>query len=137
MSLGRPFRARRHFLGELFAAMFVAEWGLLLEPTEFLGSFSLWVRGFYPGAEPLLRRLRMQHRIACLSNTNAAHWSQLSSIPPAFDVCIASHLTGHMKPDRAAYEDAVSKLAAPASEIYFFDDLFPNTLGKPIVDWFN
>jgi glucose-1-phosphatase len=111
---------------QAFAAMFVAEWQLSIEPAEFLRLFTAWVRGFYPGAEPLLRRLRKQHRIACLSNTNAAHWAQLSSIPAAFDICIASHLSGHMKPDRAAYEHAVSRLAAPASDIYFFDDLLPN-----------
>jgi HAD superfamily hydrolase (TIGR01509 family) len=111
-----------------FASMFVAEWQLPVEPAEFLGSFALWVRGFYPGAESLLRRLRKQHRIACLSNTNAVHWSQLSGIPPAFDVCIASHLTGHMKPDCAAYEQALSTLATPAREVYFFDDLLPNVV---------
>lgn len=108
---------------EAFARAFLSEWPLGLEPAQFLEEFSSWVRGFLPGARDLLSGLRASHRIACLSNTNAAHWARLDGIEEVFDVCIASHLTGHLKPGREAYEDALRRLGAVAGQVCFFDDL--------------
>jgi putative hydrolase of the HAD superfamily len=108
---------------EAFARAFLAEWPLALEPAQFLDEFSSWVRGFLPGARELLAGLRGRHRIACLSNTNAAHWARLEGIEEVFDVCIASHLTGHLKPEREAYEDALRRLGAEPGQVCFFDDL--------------
>jgi HAD superfamily hydrolase (TIGR01509 family) len=111
---------------EEFARRFVDEWQLTMPPPEFLGAFTQWVRGFYPGAQALLQRLRRHHTVACLSNTNAAHWAVLGDVRNAFDVCVASHLIGHMKPDRAAFDHALRVLAAPPHSVCFFDDLMPN-----------
>jgi len=108
---------------EAFARAFLAEWPLPMTPAQFLEEFSTWVRGFLPGARELLAGLRGRHRIACLSNTNSAHWARLEGIEEVFDVCIASHLTGFLKPDREAYEDALRRLGAGAGEVCFFDDL--------------
>jgi glucose-1-phosphatase len=113
---------------EVFADRFVEEWQLPLTSTEFLEIFSSWVRGFYPGAKPLVEGLRTRHTVGCLSNTNAVHWARLADIQTAFDFCIASHLTGHMKPDRIAYEHALKRLNVLACEVYFFDDLVPNVV---------
>jgi glucose-1-phosphatase len=111
-----------------FAEMFVAEWGLALEPPEFLGAFAGWVRGFYPGAKALVGQLRTRYTVACLSNTNAAHWARLAEVRESFDVCLPSHMTGHMKPDRAAYEHALRLLGVPAARVCFFDDQLPNVV---------
>jgi glucose-1-phosphatase len=109
-----------------FAEMFVAEWGLALEPPEFLSAFAGWVRGFYPGAKALVGQLRARYTVACLSNTNAAHWARLAEVREAFDVCLPSHMTGHMKPDREAYEHALQRLGVAPASVLFFDDLMPN-----------
>lgn len=109
-----------------FARAFLAEWPLPLEPAAFLREFATWVRGFLPGAARLLSQLRMRHTVACLSNTNAVHWGVLDDVRKAFDVCIASHLIGHMKPDRAAYEQALQRLGAEPPHVCFFDDLAVN-----------
>jgi putative hydrolase of the HAD superfamily len=109
-----------------FARAFVAEWRLGLEPAEFLRQFASWVKGFYPGADRLLRHLRERHTIACLSNTNAAHWARLDEVRQAFDVCVASHLTGCMKPDAEAYAQVLQRLGVPAHHVYYFDDLPTN-----------
>jgi glucose-1-phosphatase len=109
-----------------FARRFVDEWQLPLAPAEFLLAFTQWVRGFYPGAQALLQRLRTRHTVACLSNTNAAHWAVLGDVRDAFDLCIASHLIGHMKPDRAAFDHALRALATAPEDVCFFDDLLPN-----------
>lgn len=108
---------------EAFARAFFAEWLLALEPAQFLEEFASWVRGFLPGARDLLLGLRPRHRIACLSNTNAVHWARLGGIEAVFDVCIASHLTGFLKPGRKAYEDALRRLEVGAGQVCFFDDL--------------
>ena len=111
---------------EEFSAKFVSEWQIPLKPTEFLNAFASWVVGYYPGAKALLERLREKHTLACLSNTNAAHWARLPDVGTVFDVCIASHLTGYMKPDRLAFKHAVETLRVPPEAIYFFDDLAAN-----------
>lgn len=108
---------------EAFARAFLAEWPLPMAPAQFLDEFTSWVRGFLPGARELLAGLRSRHRIACLSNTNALHWARLDGIEDVFDVCIASHLTGFLKPDREAYEDALARLGAEPEQVCFFDDL--------------
>lgn len=109
-----------------FSEQFVQEWQLPLEPPQFLANFASWVSGFYPGAKELLADLRRTHTVACLSNTNATHWARLAEAGSLFDCCIASHLTGHMKPDARAFAHAAQVLGAPAQAIVFFDDLAPN-----------
>lgn len=109
-----------------FAQAFLAEWPLQLQPAAFLREFASWVRGFLPGAARLLAHLRQRHTVACLSNTNAVHWGVLGEVRDAFDVCIVSHLIGHMKPDRAAYELALQRLGAEPQRVCFFDDLAAN-----------
>lgn len=110
-----------------FARAFVAEWQLAQEPAAFIAEFGSWVRGFYPGARELLAQLRMRHVVACLSNTNAVHWAQLAAEREAFDLCIASHLIGHLKPEPAAYRRALERLGdVDPGQVIFFDDLPAN-----------
>jgi putative hydrolase of the HAD superfamily len=109
-----------------FAREFLAEWDLALSAEDFVESFTGWVTGFFDGAEALVRALRRRHRVACLSNTNALHWARLPQLPALFHDCFASHRTGLMKPERAAYEHALAALGAAPHEVLFFDDLAPN-----------
>jgi putative hydrolase of the HAD superfamily len=109
-----------------FARAFLAEWPLQVEPTAFLREFASWVRGFLPGAARLLAHLRLRHTVACLSNTNAVHWAVLDDVRDAFDVCIVSHLIGHMKPERAAYDQALRRRGAAPPRGCFLDDLAHN-----------
>lgn len=114
---------RGNIASEEFARAFLEEWQLQLEPAQFLTEFSSWVQGFFPGAERMLMHLKSRHTIGCLSNTNAIHWAQLARVRDAFDVCIASHLIGQMKPDVTAYEHALQRLGVAPNKVYFFDDL--------------
>jgi putative hydrolase of the HAD superfamily len=113
-----------------FAASFVEEWDIQIPRLEFLSAFAAWIRGLYPGAVSLVQTLRANHRVGCLSNTNAVHWARLADVQAQamFDFCFASHLTGHMKPDRQAYEHALQQLDSPPENVYFFDDLEPNVV---------
>jgi putative hydrolase of the HAD superfamily len=111
-----------------FAASFAEEWDIQVTPSEFLAAFAAWIRGLYPGAKSLVQALRTRHRVGCLSNTNAVHWDRLTDAQAMFDFCFASHLIGHMKPDRQAYEHVLQQLDAPPEDVYFFDDLEVNVL---------
>ena len=109
-----------------FAASFVREWEIDLEPAVFLREFATWPRGLYDGAEALLRELKGTHHLACLSNTNALHWQRFPQLHALFDSCFLSHEMGHVKPDREAFEYTVASLGVAPGEVYFFDDLMPN-----------
>lgn len=111
---------------DAFATAFVAEWGLRVGPAEFIAAFAGWPKGFFPGARELLASLRDKHHLACLSNTNAIHWSRFPEFADVFDTCFASHEMGVVKPEKEAFEHVLGKLNVDASEIYFFDDLLPN-----------
>ena len=122
VEIGRSLRAWSMAEAE-FAAAFIQEWEPSMSEEAFLDSFASWVPGCFDGTVKLVRALREQHRVGCLSNTNAIHWSRLTELRDMFDFTFASHLTGLMKPDRQAYELVISTLEVPASEIHFLDDL--------------
>jgi putative hydrolase of the HAD superfamily len=111
---------------EEFAVSFIEEWGLPHTHIEFLEMFASWVTGFFPGAESLIETLRIKHRVAYLSNTNAIHYARLPQLSSLFDSGFASHISGHMKPFPEAYAHAISSLEIPPAQICFFDDLAPN-----------
>jgi putative hydrolase of the HAD superfamily len=73
-----------------------------------------------------VRELRGQHRVGCFSNNNAVHWGRFPQLQELFDLQFASHLTGFLKPDRAAFEHVLRQLDVAANAVYFFDDLAQN-----------
>lgn len=111
---------------EQFAAQFVEEWRLELAPSAFIEAFATWPRGFFDGAKALLRNLRAQHHVGCLSNNNPVHWARFPDLPELFDSSFVSHLTGFVKPDPEAYEHVLRELHVQADAICFLDDLRQN-----------
>jgi putative hydrolase of the HAD superfamily len=111
---------------EEFAARFIEEWRLEVGPAAFIESFVTWPRGLFDGAAVLVRNLRAQHRVACLSNTNALHWARFPELAQMFDASFASHLTGFLKPDSEAFEHVLRELDVGADSVWFFDDLLQN-----------
>ncbi len=109
-----------------FAAAFIAEWRIGLSPEAFLAEFHAWSIGFYPQARETLRELRQTHRVACFSNSNVLHWEKFGGFSDDFDVAIASHRLGALKPDDAAFVRALRLLGTEPSAVYFFDDSLPN-----------
>ncbi len=111
---------------EVFAARFIEEWHLEVVPAAFIEAFTTWPKGLFDGAATLVRNLRAQHRVACLSNTNALHWARFPELPELFDSSFASHLTGFLKPDPEAFEHVLRELDVQAEAVWFFDDLLQN-----------
>ncbi len=97
-----------------------------------------WTRDEYPGVTPLLHELRdAGRRLACLSNTNAAHWDVLLE-QPAMKVLHdrhASHLIGHAKPDDRIYEWFSTTMRMAPWDIVFFDDLQENVQVAKRLGW--
>ncbi len=129
----RTCRATDRFeRGELspleFARHFAADWGLSLAPDAMLDRYVEWLRGFYPGAQTLLAGLRQDARLACLSNTNAAHWESLTgqTIRAEFEMALASHELRLRKPQPEIFALALQRLGAAAHEVLYFDDLILN-----------
>jgi epoxide hydrolase-like predicted phosphatase len=109
---------------ESFADAFVAEYPVGLTGAAFLDAFIGWPKDFYPGALDLVDRLRADGvRVACLSNANALHWGRYAeALDEHFDVVLASHLVGVLKPDAACFERALAACDASPEDVVFFDD---------------
>jgi len=108
-----------------FAAGVIAEFGLAVEPKRFLESFIGWPTGLYPGTLELLSRIPRRYRRALLSNSNPLHWPRVldeMGLRPVFDDHFVSHLTGHIKPDHAAFAHVLQSLGCRPAEVLFFDD---------------
>jgi putative hydrolase of the HAD superfamily len=118
--------------GDEFAASFMEEWGLRLEPGEFLARFRAWVKAPYPGIPEVLADLRGRHPLACLSNTNVVHWEkvlQMHGLRPVLERPFASHVLGLMKPGADVFAHVVRELGCRPGEIAFFDDGPENVAG--------
>lgn len=111
---------------QAFASAFVDEWQIQLGPSAFIEAFAVWPKRLFAGVEPLLRQLKKQHHLACLSNTNPIHWRRFPVLHTLFDSCFLSHEIGHVKPDREAFEYALAQLGTRPEDVYFFDDLSLN-----------
>lgn len=108
-----------------FAETMIGDLSLAISTAEFLEHFNAWPRGLYPGALELLDSLSARFQLACLSNTNQAHFdscTDMRGLLTRFDAQFLSHQTGLLKPDRAAFENALRALAINRAEVLFFDD---------------
>jgi glucose-1-phosphatase len=108
-----------------FATAVTAEFGLAVDPRQFLESFTHWPTGLYPGTLEMLARIPRSYQRALLSNSNALHWPRVLNemmLGAAFDTHFVSHLTGRIKPDAAAFEHVVESLGCSPASVLFLDD---------------
>jgi HAD superfamily hydrolase (TIGR01509 family) len=108
-----------------FAIGVTSEFGLAVEPRQFLESFTHWPTGLYPGTLEMLARIPRSYQRAVLSNSNALHWPRVQNemkLGAAFDTHFVSHLTGRIKPDAAAFEHVVESLGCSPASVLFLDD---------------
>ena len=111
---------------QAFAERFVEEWRVDITPAKFLAAFAAVIRGPFPGALALLKRLRGRYTLACLSNCNATHWPLVEAVGARFDHAFVSHLCGMVKPDPAVFRHVLEALGQPAGAVHFFDDSLKN-----------
>jgi HAD superfamily hydrolase (TIGR01509 family) len=115
-----------------FAATIIEEFRLSVSGDEFIAAFETWTDGLFDGVEELLNSLRSHYRLATLSNTNAIHWPKLTTVmglATLIDTHFPSHESGLLKPDAAAFDNAVKQLGVTPDQILFFDDNDLNVTG--------
>ncbi len=108
-----------------FALRVTSEFGLTIEPQEFLKSFAGWPTGLYPGTLEMLARIPRSYRRAILSNSNALHWPRVLNemqLGSAIDTHFVSHLSGRIKPDADAFEQVLESLDCEPQDVLFLDD---------------
>lgn len=95
----------------------------------------------YEGVANLVEELRAAgFKTACLSNTNAPHWADLTD-PAKFptvaglDFLCASHIFKLGKPDPAIYRRFEAETGFTAAQIVFFDDNRANVESANQVGW--
>lgn len=108
-----------------FADGIIEEMSLPVGKTEFISAFTQWPRGLFPGVSSLLKSLKKQFTLACLSNSNELHWPRLmaeTGLDEMLDYHFASHLMGRIKPDPESFEYVLQRLNCKASSVLFLDD---------------
>ncbi len=108
-----------------FSEALVAELELTIAPERFLAEFSGFIKGFYPGAVQLVKRLQTTYRVGCFSNTNVIHWERFvgeAGIDKLFDPALLSFELGLLKPDPEAFAAIVERLGCQPRQILYFDD---------------
>jgi glucose-1-phosphatase len=123
---------RGEISSDIFASEFTQTWDLQIEPDDFISVFKSWIKGTLPGTEQLLVSLRPHYTLACLSNTNPLHWSQMMhdiGLYSQLDQHFASHTLGRMKPDPNVFADVCAEMGFAPSEVVFFDDGVENIEG--------
>jgi putative hydrolase of the HAD superfamily len=111
---------------EEFAQTLIAEWRLTCEFQTFLAEFALWPKGFFPGVTDVLAKLRQRYKVACLSNSNALHWTQMTNALDHFHISLSSHVLGVIKPDADCFHRALQECGVSAADVAFFDDSLAN-----------
>lgn len=109
-----------------------------LERAHAAAVHDAWILGEYDGVPGLLREIAgAGHGTACLSNTNAPHWSQLERMPffGHLDHRHASHLMRLEKPDPRIFEAFERAVGRRGAEIAYFDDLADNCAAARAAGW--
>lgn len=110
---------------EEFASNMIREFNLPVNESQFLDAFISWPKGLYPGVEDILAELRLDFKLASLSNTNSLHWEKFvvkNGIDRLFDTNFPSHKTRFLKPDPEAFRNVIRVTGCEPYEILFFDD---------------
>ena len=111
---------------EQFAADYVAQADLNISPEKFLAPWESWETGPLEGAIELLDDLYEQNNLACLSNTNNAHWVRLMSrygLKERLQRHYASHEIGLAKADPQIFAHVADDLGTAPENITYFDDV--------------
>lgn len=131
--------------GQLAEDAYFAELAALLGErytvAQLRAAYQAIIREEFPGIRELVRGLKEAGYVtACLSNTSAPHWVDLTN--PArypgiglLDLQYASHLFGAMKPDPAIYRHFEAATGFSPEAILFFDDLPQNVEAARACGW--
>jgi HAD superfamily hydrolase (TIGR01509 family) len=121
-----------------FATGVVADWGLPISGDAYLADFSAWIGGPMTRAEQLVRDVKERVGVACLSNTNSAHWDSGAAEWPLhdlFDHQFLSFRLGMLKPDREIFDHVANALGTDPGRLLFLDDNLLNVEAASAAGW--
>lgn len=121
----------------------VADLSGCVGPEQVRAALDAYLLGPFPGALELIDELHARGiATACLSNTNANHWAQMTAPdgPNALPLDrltfrFASHLMRTRKPQREVYEQVERDTGLPGATIVFFDDVLENVEAARACGW--
>lgn len=93
------------------------------------GDFYTEVLTEMPGSRDLIERLKVNYKVAMLTNNNALGFRPFDAkfgFSRLFDVVIVSGEEGVKKPDEKIFQIALRKLRVKAKNLYFLDDTAAN-----------
>ncbi|MBP2550959.1 putative hydrolase of the HAD superfamily [Neorhizobium galegae] len=96
------------------------------------------LKGVLQPMAALVPTLRAQHRVVCLSNTQAIHWRHILDHmlgADFFDACYLSHEMGLEKPDPAIYRKLAEDENVGGNDIVFVDDTAENIEAALALGW--
>jgi len=112
------------------------------EPADACDILDAWLIEPYDGIKELLEQIAATGvKTACLTNTNERHWRTMMHSDPRYipirrlDYRIASHVTGELKPDAAAYEIVEHQTGTSGNAIIMFDDSADNCAAARDQGW--
>ena len=114
---------------DIFAQELIAQFELTVSLSDAKAMWNSWVQESYSGTKEALIKLRQDYTLACLSNTNALHWTHLPThikLDDYFDHSYASHLINAAKPNAESYLIPIQDMGVNPSDIWFFDDTLVN-----------
>jgi HAD superfamily hydrolase (TIGR01509 family) len=121
--------AHRFEAGDISAAEFagslIKELQLSASTEQVIKAFTAWLKGLFPGAQNLLKKLQRTYRLAVLSNSNELHWPRIENefgLSAFFERMFSSHLLKLAKPNPQAFEKVLDELQIGARQVLFFDD---------------
>lgn len=115
-----------------FVRLVIKDLHLNVSEPVFRKAFIDWPKGFLPGAESVLRKLRGRYRLAFYSNTSDMHLPKLMNeigLANYFDHAFASFEIGYFKPDPQGFQHVLKAMSAVPEQVLFIDDLPQNVAG--------
>lgn len=117
--------------------------GIFIADADIDHAWNLFLREICPEKFELLKRLRRNHRVYMLSNTNQIHFDYMRihtfkkengcSLEDCFDKCYLSHELHLSKPDPKIFEYVLSDSGASANESLFIDDNEQNVAAAKVL----
>ncbi len=90
-----------------------------------------WVGAPYEAVTDVITALKADYITACLSNTNAMHWTHLGrylDCETLFHKAYASHIIHSAKPNPDCYQAVLNDLQVTPKDVWFFDDTTENVM---------
>jgi len=114
-----------------FISEFKRKLSITVSDYKVHAAFEAWPKGLFPSTDKLLNRLKLDYRIAVLSNSNQIHEPiimQTFGLESRIDDVFFSHIIGHSKPSDAAFNHVLTELDFKPKQVMFFDDNAANVL---------